>query len=258
MTGAINVNQRKKLQGDRTGVILAAGFGSRLKGTVADIDLKPLTPVAGIPLIFRVIKSLNKGGCSRIIIVLGHGYEEIKQTISSAYNEESELIYVYNERYDLKNGVSLLAAEDYLDGEFVLSMADHIVGDAVMSKVRSHTPGEDGATLLVDYKIGTIFDIDDATKVLARDSRLISIGKQIENYNCIDTGVFVCTPELLKALREVYEEKGDVSLSEGIQALASKGKMEVLDIEDGFWQDVDTPEMMAHAEYVLSERAMAS
>jgi len=137
-------------------------------------------------------------------------------------------------------------------------MADHILQDSLMQKAAQHSPPEDGATLLVDYKLGTIFDMDDATKVLAEDNKLVSIGKQIENYNCIDTGVFVGTQGLLKALDDRYQEEGDVSLSDGVQELARRKKMEVLDIGDGFWQDVDTPEMMAYAEQKLKAESSRS
>ena len=242
----------------RTGIILAAGFGSRLKGTVDDTDLKPLTPVAGIPLIFRVIESLEKAGCSKIVIVLGHGHEEVKKDIITTYDGDTKLTFVYNENYHLKNGVSLLAAKPHIDDEFVLTMADHIVSDSLMSLAKKHTPPHDGATLLVDYKVDTIFDMDDATKVLADGEQLVSIGKEIDDYNCIDTGVFVCTAGLLNVLQEVYKANGDVSISDGIQHLAHHERMKVLDIEDGFWQDVDTPEMMAHAEKMLHQEELAS
>ncbi|WP_138429363.1 NTP transferase domain-containing protein [Fodinibius saliphilus] len=243
--------------GNRTGVVLAAGFGSRLNGTVKETSLKPLTPVAGTPLIFRVIESLKIAGCKRVVIVLGHGYEEIKQSIKERYEGPLELVYAYNENYDLQNGVSVLTAREYVEDEFVLTMADHILEKSLMQKARIHTPPEDGATLLVDYKIGTIFDMDDATKVLAEDTKLKSIGKQIEEFNCIDTGVFLGTQGLLKALEDRYQESGNVSLSDGIQELARRDKMEVLDIGDSFWQDVDTPEMMAHAEEQLAKKSIS-
>ncbi|MDX1639081.1 MAG: NTP transferase domain-containing protein [Balneolaceae bacterium] len=241
----------------RTGVILAAGFGSRLKGTVDDVSLKPLTPVAGVPLIHRVFASLETAGCSRIVVVLGHGHEKVKKEITEHYDGPLDLVFVYNEDYHLSNGISLLSASDYLSGEFVLTMADHIVSDSIMEKARYHSPPNDGATLMVDYKIDTIFDLDDATKVLEKDEKIVSIGKEIDRYNCIDTGVFVCTPGLLDVLEQVYREKGDASLSDGVQQLAKKGQMSVLDIEDAFWQDVDTPEMLEYAEMILLEEEQA-
>ncbi|NGP86879.1 NTP transferase domain-containing protein [Fodinibius halophilus] len=242
---------------NRTGIVLAAGFGSRLNGSVKETNLKPLTPVAGVPLIFRVIESLNIAGCNRVVIVLGHGYEEIKQRIQQQYDGPIELIYAYNDKYDLQNGVSVLSAADYVEDEFVLTMADHILEESLMQKARKHVPPTDGATLLVDYKIDTIFDMDDATKVLAEEEKLKSIGKQIQDYNCIDTGVFLGTQGLLNALKDRYQETGDVSLSDGVQELARRGKMEVLDIGNSFWQDVDTPEMMAYAEEQLAKDSIS-
>jgi choline kinase len=76
----------------------------------------------------------------------------------------------------------------------------------------------------------------------------------IPEYNCVDVGVFVCTTALMDRIAEVYEKTGDASLSDGVQALANTGRMTVLDIGDGFWQDVDTPEMLAHAEKELARR----
>lgn len=254
----VNIKMLNGSPKTRSGIILAAGFGSRLNGTVEETSFKPLTPVAGVPLIFRVIRNLRIAGCGRVVIVLGHGYEEIKKSIEKRYDGPVELIYAYNQDYNLKNGVSVLTAGEYVEGEFVLTMADHILEDSLMKKARNHTPPEEGATLLVDYKLDSIFDMDDATKVLSEGNQLVSIGKQIGKYNCVDTGVFLGTQGLLKALEDRFEEKGDVSLSEGVQELARRKKMEVLDIGDGFWQDVDTPEMMQHAEEKLKDQSLST
>jgi choline kinase len=134
-------------------------------------------------------------------------------------------------------------------------MADHVIGDEVMALAAAHEPESDGATLLVDRRIDEVFDLDDATKVRTRESRLVAIGKQLDDYDCIDIGVFVCTHGLMDALERVLQREGDASLSRGVTELAARDAMSVLDIGDGFWQDVDTPEMLAHAERRLASRA---
>jgi choline kinase len=240
---------------NRTGVILAAGFGSRLKGTVSSTDLKPLTPVAGQPLIYRTIESLGKAGCTRVIIVLGFAFDEIKKDIVSTYSGDIEVEFVKNDKYDLGNGISVLSAKDKLpkDGDFILTMADHILSDGMMKIAANHTPPDQGASLLVDYKIDTILDMDDATKVLEEDGKIKQIDKQLTDFNCIDTGVFVCTKALLDAIQETFNKKGDASLSDGVKQLADRGKMTVVDIKEHFWQDVDTPEMLEYAEEYLQK-----
>jgi choline kinase len=236
----------------RTGVVLAAGFGSRLAGTHEATDLKPLTPVAGTPLLLRTLHSLETAGCSRAVIVVGYGMDTVQTEIENRYDGPLSLTFAVNEHYDRQNGVSVLAAEPYVDdGSFLLTMADHVLGDTLMEKARHHRPPEHGATLLVDYKLDTIFDMDDAMKMRVEDGRPRAIGKRLDEYNCVDTGVFVATSGLMEALSAVYAAKGDAALSDGIQRLMGEGRMQTLDIGPGFWQDVDTPEMLAHAEEML-------
>jgi len=237
----------------RTGVILAAGFGSRLAGTHDATDLKPLTPVAGTPLLIRTLNSLETAGCTRSVIVVGYGMETVQEEIQDRYDGPLSLTFAVNEHYDLQNGVSVLAARPHLNGNpFLLTMADHVLGDTLMEKAREHQPLERGATLLVDHKLDAIFDMDDATKVHVEDGRPQAIGKQLDDYNCVDTGVFVATDGLMEALSAVYAAKGDAALSDGIQRLMGEGRMQTLDIGSGFWQDVDTPEMLAYAEEMLT------
>jgi 1L-myo-inositol 1-phosphate cytidylyltransferase len=236
----------------RTGIILAAGFGSRLQGVSDETSLKPLTPVGGRPLILRTIGSLAKAGCARVVVVLGHGAADIRQSVSDAYDGPTELVFTVNPKYELQNGLSVLAAREFVADEFVLTMADHVFGDSVMDIAAGHTPVATGATLLVDYKLDSIFDMDDATKVWAENDRIVRIGKTITDYNCVDTGVFVGTHGLMDAIDDVYRIAGDASLSDGVQALAARDVMRVLDVGSGFWQDVDTPEMLEHANLMLA------
>jgi 1L-myo-inositol 1-phosphate cytidylyltransferase len=234
------------------GVVLAAGIGSRLSTRTGEKQMKPLLPVAGRPLILRTIDGLSRAGCERVVIVTGHESEELRTAVEQGYRGPASLSFCHNPDYTLQNGVSVLAARSAIDAAFILTMSDHVLSPSVMALAGAHRPPADGATLLVDRKVDSVFDLDDATKVLARDNRIIFIGKTIADYNCIDTGVFVCTPALLDAIQRVFESKGDASLSDGVQALAARGRMEALDIGDGQWQDVDTPEMLEEAERLVA------
>ncbi|NNF57955.1 MAG: NTP transferase domain-containing protein [Rhodothermaceae bacterium] len=236
----------------KTGVVLAAGFGSRLKGVVASTDLKPLTPVAGTPLIVRTLNSLETAGCTRVVIVLGHHAGVMEAGIRTAYDGPLDLVFALNERYAKQNGLSVLAARFFVDGPFILTMADHVFGDEVMDLAGRYTPEPGHAALLVDFKLATIFDMDDATKAVVEDGKIVAIDKTLSDFNAVDTGVFVCTDGLMDALQALDEAHGDASLSDGVRHLAASGRMHALDIGDGFWQDVDTPEMMAHAETMLA------
>jgi choline kinase len=111
----------------------------------------------------------------------------------------------------------------------------------------------DQLNLAVDRKIDSIVDLDDATKVETRDDRIVAIGKQLERYDAIDTGLFVCPPDIFEYLKRVKRD-GDCSLSDGVRAMAEDGKARAIDIGGAWWQDVDTPQMFTAAERKLAAR----
>jgi choline kinase len=238
-------------------VILAAGFGSRLQESGRDDKLKPLTLVGGVPLLVRATQSLKTAGCERVVIVLGFGADHVEAGFRDYPAELPEVVFTVNPRFDLKNGVSVLAARPHLLGdEFILMMADHVVDDDVMRLAGSHPLHAGTAALLVDAKLDTIFDMDDATKVVVdAERRITKIGKELASFTHVDCGVFVCTTGLMDSLDDVYRANGDTSLSDGVQALARSGRMYAVDIGAGFWQDIDTPAMLEYAERVLASRA---
>jgi choline kinase len=91
------------------------------------------------------------------------------------------------------------------------------------------------------------------TRVMAKDGLIQNIGKGIEDYNCFDTGIFLCNPVLFSALEQSVRETGDDSLSGGVRILAEKGRVRAMPIDGRFWIDIDDPERYKQAEsYLLS------
>jgi 1L-myo-inositol 1-phosphate cytidylyltransferase len=130
-------------------------------------------------------------------------------------------------------------------------MADHIFDPAIVDSLCELSLEEGEVVLAVDRKIDSIYDLDDATKVLLQGERIVEIDKQLEHYNAIDTGLFICSPALVVTLTELAEQ-GDCSLSDGMRRIAAAGNLRYLDIGASWWQDVDTPGALEHAEQLLA------
>ena len=230
-------------------VILAAGRGTRL---VSGEDFpKPLKPVAGVPLLVRILRTLQDEGIVEAVVVVGYRGEQIKKALLGEPSIALKLVFVENEDFHKANGVSLLAAKEWIDQDCVLSMADHLYAPELVRRLREVQIPIGTCALAVDRDIERCFDIDDATKVKLSGQKIVSIGKEIEEYDAIDTGVFRIGPTLIKELEKLHEQRGDASLSDGVRALAKQNKFVAVDGGDARWIDVDTPEACARAEAMI-------
>jgi choline kinase len=84
-------------------------------------------------------------------------------------------------------------------------------------------------------------------KVQTEGNEVVAIAKDLERYDAIDTGAFLCSTDLFDYL-QAARRNGDCSLADGIRAMAHECKVRAVDIGDAWWQDVDTPEMLRRAE----------
>ena len=230
-------------------VIIAAGRGSRLKGNGADLP-KPLVKVAGVELLKRTLLSAKRAGVGEFVVVTGYRGEEIQAAISADSQVDVQIDWVQNEEWERGNGVSVFKAREYVDGPFLLLMSDHLFDPQALAKLRNLPVAQGEAVLCVDSRLDRVFDMEDATKVLLDGDRIAQIGKELANYNAVDTGIFLCSSSLFEAL-EASIAAGEGSLSGGIRSLAAEGNMRTVDIDGLFWLDVDTPEALVYAEHRL-------
>src|SRR5258706_3650951 len=230
-------------------VILAAGTGSRL--VAQDAFPKPLKVVAGVALLVRVLRTVQGEGIREAVIVIGYRGEQIRKALLAEPSLGMKLHFVENDRFDRKNGVSLLAARNFIDQECILSIADHLYSPEAVRRLMKFDLPKGACALGVDYDIERCFDLDDATKVRLENGKIVDIGKEIADYNCIDTGVFRIGPELVRELERVEKGAGDCSLSDGVRALGDRGKFFGCDVGDSRWIDVDTPEAFLRAEAMV-------
>ncbi len=231
-------------------VILAAGNGTRIQRSEDDVP-KPLRSVCGLTLIKRAILNLKLAGIQEVIVVVGYKGDEIVESLQNDRSLGIKLRFVHNPDFQKSNGLSLLAAKPFLKKDFLFLMADHIFDRRAIEKIVKHPFQQDQCLLGIDRKLNEIFDLEDATKVKLSGDRIVGIGKEISDYNAYDTGIFRCKPAFVELIDQLYQNKGDASISEAVKALATEQKMGSCDISEFFWQDVDTAQALRHAENFL-------
>jgi CDP-L-myo-inositol myo-inositolphosphotransferase len=232
-------------------VILAAGSGSRFAAS-SNGRPKPLLEVSGVPLIVRTIQTAKKAGIHHFTIITGYQAESIESFITQGFFPETEIHCVRNEDWQRPNGISALKAQGIVKDPFILLMSDHLFDAAILRKLMENPLPPGHCRLAVDFAPECVFDLEDATKVQVIDGGIQEIGKKIEAYNAIDTGIFLCQHHLFDAL-QVSISKGNETLSDGIREIARKGQMEAKGIDGLFWQDVDNQKDLKEGESRLLE-----
>jgi choline kinase len=230
-------------------VILAAGLGTRIN-SISGFLPKPLVKFEGIPLLEHVISDAQQAGVERFVIVVGHQGNLVRRWFAGSSLRNTPVTWVENVDYHKKNGISLLKAKHAVDRPFLLLMSDHIFEPDTAASLLRQPLEKDEVILGVDPKLDSIFDLDDATKVVRKGDYIVRIGKDLKCYDAVDTGMFLCTPAIFDALESVIKDD-NCSLSDGMQYMASRRKLRAFDIEDAVWQDIDTPEMLDFAQALL-------
>ncbi len=108
-------------------------------------------------------------------------------------------------------------------------------------------------TLAVDGNMGSSFiDLEDVTRVITKGGRVQDIGKGLSDFNGFDTGIFVCTPAIFRALEYCMEEYDDTTISRAVQIMAVDGRRtNAFDIGDRLWIDIDNEKTLIKAESKL-------
>jgi len=242
-------------------LILAAGDGSRL-GDLTKDKPKPLIQLLGLSLIERVILTARQVGIREFVIVVGYHSDKIKTILGDGERFGIRISYVENGEWQRENGVSILKAKELLNDKFILLMADHIFDQRILKGLINYVP-KSSVVLAIDRREALPGD----TKVLEKDGKIVDIGKNIKESNCIDTGVFLCTPKVFNYIEEsVREDKTE--LAEGIAKAAKNKDAEIFNITQidsyipsmrkeikPFCIDIDSKEDLVKAKSLLINNA---
>jgi choline kinase len=151
-------------------VILAAGFGSRLR-PLTDSRPKALVSVAGQPLLGHALDALSGHGIRDVTVVVGYAADTVRAFLAGRRDVDARC--VDNPAYATTNTLaSLLCAEPAVHGDVLILDGDLIFEPAVLAPMLTR-----GTWLAVDRD--RPLD-DDAVKIAIDDDlRIVSVGKQL-------------------------------------------------------------------------------
>lgn len=233
-----------------TVLVLAAGNGDRFQNESRQSKL--LQCVAGRPLILRTLERAREAGAATVEMVLGYQAAALRAVVERHAPHGLDIHFSFNPDWHLENGVSVLAARGRLARDrFALLMGDHLFDPDVLAGLLRSRAGGDESLLAIDARPAPPEVAAEATKVRLQEDRIVAIGKDLAEYDALDTGMFVCSPLVFEAIEEA-RAGGDTTLSGGIRRLAARGLMRGVDIGDRDWCDIDTVADLEHAERLVA------
>lgn len=214
-------------------------------------------------MIERVILTARQVGIDEFVIVIGYLGEKIKEKLGNGNRYGVKIAYIENKEWEKGNGVSVLKAKKALNENFVLLMSDHIFDDRILKELINYDT-KSSVVLAIDRRKPLLGD----TKVLEKEGgRIADIGKNIEESNCIDTGIFFCSPKIFSYIEEKVKE-GKTELAHGIAKAAKNKDAEIFDITQiesyaskmrkeikPWWIDIDTEKDLIKAKEMIIENA---
>lgn len=112
----IEKDENKNKEAPFTAIILAAGKGTRMNSALP----KVLHPVAGRPMISRVIASCKKAGVTDIRVVVGHGSSLVKTVL------EPEGVSFFEQKQQLGTADAVRSAQpETIEGNIIILNGDH-------------------------------------------------------------------------------------------------------------------------------------
>lgn len=233
----------------RQALLLAAGRGCQ----VGEADVPNcLTLVGGTPIIQRWLRVLARAGVRSIAITVGWKGADVRRQVESMRSADPllspiELTFFDNPSWERPNGLSVQAARPFLTQRTLLVMADQVAAPWLVERMLRLPDSGSATVLAVDHDVSRVFDFDDATKVAVEANRVTAISKTLRKPDAISAGLFVMSPALLEALDALAQP----SLTEAVAEAARRGQVLAHDVEGALWQDVDSPEMRLHADWLL-------
>ena len=239
----------------RRAMVLAAGFGKRL-APITHTTPKPLVPVAGRPLLDRLLEFLRAGGIEEVVINLHHLGHRIEEHVGDGRRFGLRVRYSPEDPI-LDTGGGIKNAETLLAGEpFVVVNGDSLLEIRLRDLIEWHRTRGGVATLMVrpdpDAAGYGLVELDDADRV----RRIVGLPPSAApgGRGFMFPGLHVLEPEVFRWM----DAGGVFSITRVTYPRMIAAGLPVFGcVTQARWITIDTPEALATADRMLRDAPFA-
>ncbi|MFO8079408.1 MAG: glucose-1-phosphate thymidylyltransferase [Armatimonadota bacterium] len=227
-------------------VLLCAGQGTRLR-PLTYCRPKHLLPVAGRPVLDRVLGSLQEAGVDETMFVVSPGETALQEFVGSGARwEMSAEFCVQPEPLGLAHALSCARGQIGDDERFLMYLGDDLLGEGVARFAEDFVASDAAASLIVKR-------VDDPRSfgvVVVEDGVVTRMVEKPQNppSDLAIVGVYGFGPEIWEAVDAIEPSaRGELEITDAIDHLVAADQRVECHVTDGFWADAGSPEALLDA-----------
>ena len=225
-------------------VILAGGRGTRLRSVTGDLP-KPMVPVAGRPILERLVLHLVGSGITNVTLAVGFGADVIEQHFGDGSAFGCAISYL---REDEPRGTAgplrgLLGTdiESAGDEPLIVLNGDLVTSFSVSGLLGAHRAGDARLTVAVtDYVHEVPYGVLETD---AATGRVTALQEKPTWLGIVNAGVYALDPALIA---DIPADRA-VPMTELIESCIGRGDTVIAWRVTGEWHDVGQPDDLARA-----------
>lgn len=194
-------------------IILAGGFGTRLRSVVSDVP-KPMAPVANQPFLSYLLEYLKQYDINKVILSTGYKHQVIEEYFSTSYKQINIRYSVEEE--PLGTGGAIKKALSMIDSDHAIVLNGDTLFNINLSEfIDLHYKENADVTIALKF----LTDFDRYGSVVLEENKIIGFEeKSYKSSGYINGGVYIINKQLLELYtlsstfsfeKEILESKVD-------------------------------------------------